>query len=108
MVEGTYKYYEKSGGFLGARAFQVKVTQVAERDVNGDGMIDRKDGNNIDRTGAETSMYIHRGGSGLNKSENTFSAGCQTVHGSQYQEFLSSLGNAPKSGFNYVLVNAQQ
>jgi hypothetical protein len=104
LVEGTYLYYEKAGGYLGGRAFQVKTTQVAERDTDGDGYFNANDPSRIDATGAQTSMYIHRGGEDTAATPNTWSAGCQTIPKNRYGDFL---GNIPKSAsFNYVLVNA--
>ena len=103
LVEGTYVYNEKAGGFLGARAFQVKIAQVAERDTNGDGLFTAADKSRIDLSGAGTSMYIHRGGEDTATTPNTWSAGCQTIPKNRYGQFL---GHVPAgSSFPYVLVN---
>lgn len=104
LVAGSYHYFEKKNGHLGARAFQVKTTQVAERDTDGDGWFDQVDPSRIDRSGAGTSMYIHRGGSDTGAG-NTWSAGCQTIPGRVYGSFLGSLGGS--GNFFYVLINAR-
>ena len=103
LMAGTYKYYEKPGGFLGARAFQVHTTQVVERDTDGDGWFTASDPQRIDRTGAGTSMYIHRGGISSTSQPNTWSAGCQTIPGNDYARFLAALGSV--QSFHYVLLN---
>ena len=105
LAAGTYEYFEKTGGFLGSRAFQVKTTQVVERDTNGDGRFTRDDPSRIDRRGAGTTMYIHRGGAIGEKGSNTWSAGCQTVPLNVYPDFLSALGSSRQ--FFYVLINAR-
>ncbi|WP_186416781.1 hypothetical protein [Bosea sp. CS1GBMeth4] len=104
LIEGTYQYFEKKGGFLGDRAFQVKTTQVAERDTDGDGRFTQDDKSRIDTKGAGTSMYIHRGGADTVLEPNTWSAGCQTVPKNRYPTFLKAVGKP--SAFYYVLVNA--
>ncbi len=104
LIEGTYKYFERNKHYLGARAFEVKKTQVAERDTDGDGFFTKKDPRRIDKTGAGTSMYIHRGGADNVKEPNTWSAGCQTIPKNVYNNFLKAVGT-PHSGFYYVLVN---
>lgn len=104
LTEGTYQYFEKKGGFLGDRAFQVKTTQVAERDTDGDGRFTQDDKSRIDPSGAGTSMYIHRGGADNVLEPNTWSAGCQTIPKNRYPTFLKAVGNP--NAFYYVLVNA--
>jgi hypothetical protein len=104
LIEGTYRYYEKSGGFLGDRAFQVKAKQIVERDTDGDGLFTASDPNRLDTKGAGTTMYIHRGGADTVLEPNTWSAGCQTIPKNHYKSFLSSVGAASAS-FYYVLVN---
>ena len=103
LTAGTYQYFEKAHGHLGARAFQVKVNQVVERDTDGDGFFTAADPGRIDPVGAGTTMYIHKGGAGNVAEPNTWSAGCQTVPGNHYPRFLAAVGR-PKS-FYYVLVN---
>ena len=103
LMAGTYQYFEKHGGHLGARAFQVKVAQLVERDTDGDGRFTTADPQRIDAVGAGTSMYIHRGGANNVKDPNTWSAGCQTIPGNLFSPFLAVMGR-PKS-FHYVLVN---
>lgn len=102
MRAGTYLYHEKHGGHLGARAFQVKRAQTAERDTDGDGRFTTHDANRIDTKGAGTSMYIHRGGEDTVLEPNTWSAGCQTIPKNRYPRFLSAVRHAP---FYYVLVD---
>ncbi len=104
LTEGTYQYFEKKGGFLGDRAFQVKATQVAERDTDGDGRFTQDDPSRIDPSGAGTSMYIHRGGADNVLEPNTWSAGCQTIPKNRYPTFLKAVGTP--GAFYYVLVNA--
>lgn len=104
LTEGTYQYFEKKGGYLGDRAFQVKTTQVAERDTDGDGRFTQDDKSRIDPKGAGTSMYIHRGGADTVLEPNTWSAGCQTVPKNRYPTFLKAIGRP--GAFYYVLVNA--
>jgi hypothetical protein len=104
LTEGTYQYFEKKGGFLGDRAFQVKATQVAERDTDGDGRFTQDDTSRIDPSGAGTSMYIHRGGADNVLEPNTWSAGCQTIPKNRYPTFLKAVGTP--GAFYYVLVNA--
>ena len=103
LMAGTYEYFEKAGGFLGARAFQVKRTQQVERDTDGDGWFDEQDASRIDSQGAGTSMYIHRGGRQAGDSISTWSAGCQTIPGQIFDDFLRAVGQV--SSFHYVLVD---
>jgi len=105
LVEGTYVFREKAGGFLGGRAFQANADQVAERDTDGDGLFTRSDPKRIDRKGAGRSMYIHRGGALAAKELNTWSAGCQTIPNDLYPDFLATLGRP--ASFCYVLVNTR-
>ncbi len=118
LVQGTYQYTEKPGGHLGARAFRVGsrikkgkksvfvegATQVVERDTDGDGLFTSADPSRIDRTGAGTTMYIHRGGSDAVATVNTWSAGCQTIPKNRYGIFLSHI--PVNATFYYVLINA--
>jgi hypothetical protein len=104
LTEGTYEYFEKKGGFLGDRAFQVKTTQIVERDTDGDGRFNQDDPSRIDTKGAGTTMYIHRGGEDSVLEPNTWSAGCQTIPKNRYPTFLKAVGRP--SSFQYVLVNA--
>ncbi|MEO7253286.1 MAG: hypothetical protein ABIZ64_03490 [Casimicrobium sp.] len=118
LVQGTYQYTEKPGGHLGARAFRVGSrikkgkksvfvegpTQVVERDTDGDGLFTSADPSRIDRTGAGTTMYIHRGGSDAVGTVNTWSAGCQTIPKNRYSIFLSHI--PVNATFYYVLINA--
>lgn len=116
LIESTYHYYEKPGGHLKARAFWVlpkghkgpalsSFRQVVERDTNGDGRFTQDDDSRIDRIGAGISMFIHRGGTEIDKKNpDTYSAGCQTIPYNRYDAFLKTVGH-PESFF-YVLVNA--
>lgn len=98
LLAGNYRY-TANGMFLGNQSFRATRTQVAERDTNQDGRFDARDANRIDRTGAGTSMLIHQGG-----SNNTWSAGCQTLPKSEFNALLSTLGG--QQSFSYLLVNA--
>ncbi len=112
LQEGTYQYTEKDGGHLKARAFKVGSrdrrnkyvlgpVQAAERDTDGDGFFNEQ---RIDPSGADRTMYIHIGGKDTNAAPNTDSAGCQTIPGNHYPNFLMHI---PKNSvFHYVLVNA--
>lgn len=102
LQASTYLYFEKPGGHLGARAFQVKRKQAAERDTDGDGRFSASDASRIDPSGAGTSMYIHRGGEDTVLEPNTWSAGCQTIPRNRYPRFLAAVGHAQ---FYYVLVD---
>lgn len=104
LIEGTYHYYEKPGGHVGARAFQTKITQIVERDTDGDGRFTSSDPDRIDPRKAGTSMYIHQGGKDSVLEPDTWSAGCQTIPTNRYKTFLATVGK-PSSLF-YVLVNA--
>jgi hypothetical protein len=111
LTEGTYQYFEmtkKNGfqrdGFLGDRAFGTKLTQVVERDTDGDGRFTVTDRNRIDTKGAGATMYIHQGGRDNVLEPNTWSAGCQTIPSNRYKTFLRAVG-LPNT-FYYVLVNA--
>lgn len=105
LVEGTYVFTEKTGGFLGNRAFKATADQTVERDTDGDGRFDRADTRRIDTQGAGRSLYIHRGGVDNSGDVNTWSAGCQTIPGNLYGEFLATVGRP--ASFCYVLVNAR-
>ncbi|UXH78245.1 hypothetical protein [Roseateles amylovorans] len=98
---GTYFFGEKPRGHVKRRAFEATRTQTAERDTNGDGRFNAFDPNRIDTKNAQTTMYIHRGGT--QASGNTWSAGCQTIPDDLYYRFLASLGQM--SSFHYVLVD---
>ncbi|SEK82184.1 hypothetical protein SAMN05216359_103217 [Roseateles sp. YR242] len=98
---GTYFFGEKPRGHVKRRAFEATRTQTAERDTNGDGRFHAFDPNRIDTKNAQTTMYIHRGGT--QASGNTWSAGCQTIPDDLYYRFLASLGQM--SSFHYVLVD---
>jgi hypothetical protein len=106
LIEGTYHYYEKPNGHVGARAFQTKITQVVERDTDGDGRFTTADPSRIDPRKAGTSMYIHQGGKDSVLEPDTWSAGCQTIPTNRYKAFLATVGK-PASLF-YVLVNAER
>ncbi len=118
LVEGTYQYAEKPGGHLGARAFKVGTrtgagkasrftagaAQVTERDTDGDGLFTAADPSRNDPTGAGVTMYIHKGGADNIANINTWSAGCQTIPGNVYKDFLAHIPT--NANFKYVLVNA--
>lgn len=99
LLAGSYRYTQESGNFLGDRYYRATRTTPVERDTNQDGRFTSADTNRIDRSGAGTSMLIHRGG-----DNNTWSAGCQTIPNSQYADFKAALGG--QTQFSYVLVNA--
>jgi LysM repeat protein len=100
LVAGNYRY-ESNGIFLGNQSFRAKGTQTTERDTNQDGLFNSADSNRIDRQGAGNSMLIHQGG-----NNNTWSAGCQTIPKSEYNNFLATLGS--QNSFSYVLINTSK
>lgn len=100
LVLGNYRYRKREGNFLGAVAFRATRTQTAERDTNQDGNFDDRDRNRIDRSGAQRSILIHRGGS----ESFTGSAACQTIKPSQYPSFLAAISISSQPEFSYVLV----
>jgi murein DD-endopeptidase MepM/ murein hydrolase activator NlpD len=99
LVLGNYRYRKREGNFMNAVAFRATRTQVAERDTNQDGSFDANDNNRIDRSGAQRSILIHRGGS----ERFTGSAACQTIKPSQYQSFLAAISITSQPEFSYVL-----
>lgn len=100
LQAGTIRYQQQAGKFLGNTFFRATQTQVAERDTNHDGRFDAQDANRIDTRGAGTSMLIHQGG-----ANNSWSAGCQTLPGSDFNAFVGALGG--QKAFSYVLVDAK-
>ncbi len=96
---GSYRYTQQADRFLGNTYFRPDSTTPAQRDTNGDGRFDASDRNGLDRTGAGRSMLIHQGG-----ASNTWSAGCQTLAGADFNSFVAALGG--QRSFSYVLVNA--
>lgn len=98
LLPGSYRYVQQEGKFAGDTYFRATQTAAVERDTNQDGVFDARDPNRIDRTGAGTSMLIHRGG-----DDNTWSAGCQTIPRGTYADFQAALGG--QRAFSYVLVN---
>jgi hypothetical protein len=105
LIAGTDVFTEKTGGFLGARAFKAMSDQMVERDTNGDGFFDRTDARRIDGKGAGRSLYIHRAGASTAAEVNTWSAGCQTIPGNLFPAFLATLGHP--ASFCYVLLNVR-
>lgn len=105
LIEGTYVFAEKTGGFLGNRAFMATANQTVERDTDGDGFFDRNDAKRIDSKTAGRTLYIHRGGNDNAADVNTWSAGCQTIPGNRYNDFLATVGHP--ASFCYVLINAR-
>lgn len=106
LSEGTYFFNEKTDGFLHNRAFEANADQTVERDINGDGFFDEADGDRrFDSRNAGRSLYIHIGGRSNGAQVNTWSAGCQTIPGDVYADFLATLG--PRATFFYVLVNTR-
>lgn len=100
LLPGSYRYRKREGNFMGAVAFRATKTQPAERDTNHDGHFDARDRHRIDRSGAQRSILIHRGGS----ERFTGSAACQTIKPSQYASFLAAISITSQPEFSYVLV----
>lgn len=98
LIEGSYRYTQESGNFLGNTYFRPDRTTPVERDSNGDGRFDGSDPNRIDQSGGGRSFLIHTGG-----ASNSWSAGCQTMPPQEYAAFLDALGG--QRSFSYVLVN---
>jgi GH24 family phage-related lysozyme (muramidase)/LysM repeat protein len=97
LMAGSYRF-APNGNFLGNASYRATRNQVAERDTNQDGVFDSRDSNRIDRTGVGTSMLIHQGG-----ANNTYSAGCQTMSPTNFNNFLNAVGR--NTSFSYVLIN---
>lgn len=71
--------------------------QGVQRDSNADGRFDHDDPNGLQPL--NNSFKIHRGSSG-----NTDSAGCQTIRGADYDDFVAAVrGNPDQSRWQYVL-----
>lgn len=99
LQAGNYRYvHQGENMFLGDEFFVATETQTAERDTNQDGTFDSADPHRIDPTGAAQSMLVHRGG-----SDNTWSAGCQTIPMGDYQAFLDLV--AAQGEVSYLLMN---
>ena len=100
LVPGTYHYELQSGAFLGAAFWRARNVQEAERDTNHDGLFIVATGEDIvDPQGAGRSMLIHQGG-----ESGTWSAGCQTIPGSRYDDFMALMRGQTK--LSYILINA--
>jgi len=105
LMAGTYRYFWREKLFHNNRVFEVKTTQVVERDTDGDGRFTSDDPDRIDKRRAGTTMYIHPGGSNDTSGAGTGSAGCQTVPMPLWTQFLATMGKVDQ-GFYYVLINA--
>lgn len=81
------------------------ANQTVERDTDGDGFFDRNDAKRIDGKTAGRTLYIHRGGNDNAADVNTWSAGCQTLPGNRYNDFLATVGHP--ASFCDVLINAR-
>ena len=70
-----------------------------QRDTNADGWFNARDVNGVQAL--NDTFKIHRGG-----SANTDSAGCQTIGGGEYDDFIDSVkGNARQTRWQYVLTS---
>jgi LysM repeat protein len=104
LADGTYgfrKDYWSNGGPVqsnGQNILSGTTNQTVQRDSNHDGVWDSRDPGRSDLSGQDFGIYFHRGG-----SNNTYSAGCQTLAQNDFNRFWSSLGS--QSNFNYTLVN---
>ncbi|MCD4784497.1 MAG: hypothetical protein K8T10_11805 [Candidatus Eremiobacteraeota bacterium] len=77
------------------------VIQNNERlgaDINGDGI---GDGVTV---GSSWGIQFHPGGNGTNVGQ--ASAGCQVIHGSEYDKFKQIISDAPNSRFSYTLIDS--
>ncbi|WP_337827077.1 LysM peptidoglycan-binding domain-containing protein [Pseudonocardia sp. TMWB2A] len=96
IAAGNYRYTLQSGTFAGDRYFRTTSGTTVERDTNQDGWFNGADRNGQQRNNG-SSFLIHQGG-----SSNTWSAGCQTMAGNDYRNFVNSV--AGQGSFSYVLV----
>lgn len=72
-----------------------------ERDTNGDGWFDSRDVNGVQ--GLNDTFKIHRG-----SSNNTDSAGCQTIGGGEYDAFVRTVRGTPgQTNWQYVLTSVE-
>lgn len=106
MLATTHPTY--AGGRPNGNEFALRPTAQAvaagagrvQRDSNADGWFTDADANGIQ--GLNITFKIHRGSGG----GNTDSAGCQTISGAQYDEFVSEVrGNPQQNRWQYVLTS---
>lgn len=96
IAAGNYRYTLQSGTFAGDQYFRTTSGSKVERDTNQDGWFNANDNNRLQNNNG-SSFLIHQGG-----SNNTWSAGCQTMATGDYQRFVDSV--AGQGTFSYVLV----
>ncbi len=96
IAAGNYRYTLQSGTFAGDRYFRTSSGTHVERDTNQDGWFNSADKNRLQNNNG-SSFLIHQGG-----SNNTWSAGCQTMATGDYQRFVNSV--AGQGTFSYVLI----
>jgi hypothetical protein len=96
LTDGSYRYSGK-GIFLRSAALWSTQDQKVSRDTNHNGRFDESRTYGRD----DYAMYIHAGG-----SDNTWSAGCQTLPPDEHARFFSCLGN--QNNLSYVLVNVNR
>jgi len=109
LSQGVYYFEPKLGGFIkssayyggqNAPAWRPSSPETADR-ITGFNGVPSYDPRDRDETGVGSSMYFHIGG-----ASNTFSAGCQTVPGAQYHNFVNAIGGSDKN-FYYLLINTR-
>jgi len=94
LCPGVYHYrFERHPRF--GPIYKARDIQVVDRDVNQDGSFSARD-----PTGAERTMYIHRGGARF-----TGSAGCQTLAPDGYARLRKRLGG--QETLSYLLIDAE-
>lgn len=107
LAAGTFEMQRTTHPVRGnPRDFAMRPTQeqvqdngtgLVERDTNGDGWFTQDDVGRVQDLNA--SFKIHRGSTG-----NTDSAGCQTIHPDDYQDFIGAVrGNPQQTRWQYVL-----
>ncbi len=102
IADGHYEYQKSTGytGWLKGKPVLRPTRPVdTQHDVNHDGMINGADAKK-DKNLPAMDMLFHAG-----SNNNTGSAGCQTMKGSDYKRFWDSLGDDKK--FNYLLVTVK-
>ena len=99
LKEGTYRF-DPNGSFLGDASFRSERTETVERYQPKGGVYDEGAAKVTDKSGAGTSLLIHRGG-----ENNTWSSGCQTMPPDAYDRFKALVGG--QGSFAYVLKNAK-
>jgi hypothetical protein len=107
LAEGTTEMAQTTHPFGKTTEFALRPTNEAvrqgqnqvERDSSGDGWFDSRDVNGVQDL--NNTFKIHRG-----SSANTDSAGCQTIGGGEYNQFVTTVRGTPgQASWQYVLTS---